>query len=234
MRLNRPRLLSAALIVLAGLCGPAGLGGPAPAQATAVEWGLAHQEWLAADKKLNAEYRQLMGELGPKAKKLLTASELAWIAFRDAEVAFHEDRMRGGSGASTLGEQVKAKLTAQRADALHGFFETINNDEDTGEKPAAAAIKQAIKDETEGAVEADRALNAAYRKVVSALDATARQKLAAAELKWIAFRDAEARVWQDLTPTPYAASLYQLGLNKVTQQRTENLQALLDLWKSRQ
>ena len=53
----------------------------------------------AADATLNADYREIEKRLtdDPDARKLLVASQRAWIGFRDAECAFQSSGVAGGS-----------------------------------------------------------------------------------------------------------------------------------------
>lgn len=231
MRRTQPLLV---LTVLFALAGPFALP-PAPASATATEWGQAHAQWQAADKRLNDTYQRLMSQLSPNARQHLVKAELAWIAFRDAEVKFHEDRMRGGSGASTLGEQTKAHLTVRRADALHDLMVDWGVKSSASSKPSRSDIALALKNAKESAVVADKALNQHYKLVIGAIDAPARKLLIQSQLKWITFRDLEAKLWGAVVPnSPFAAADYQDGVAYATTQRAEDLKMLLDLWRSRQ
>jgi uncharacterized protein YecT (DUF1311 family) len=231
MRRSKPLLVLSALVALAGSWTLA----PTPASATAVEWGQAHAQWQAADKRLNETYQRLMAQLGPAARQHLVKAELAWIAFRDAEVQFHEDRMRGGSGASTLGEQTKAHLTVRRADALHDLMVDWGVKSGATAKPSRADIATALANARSSAVAADKTLNQHYKLVIGAIDAPARKLLIQSQLKWITFRDLEAKLWGAVVPhSPFAAADYQDGVAYATTQRAEDLKMLLDLWRSRQ
>lgn len=80
-------------------------------------------EYTASDKELNANYRKieqrLFGDLD--TKKLLVASQRAWIAFRDAECKFSASEAEGGSVYPTI---LAACLTAL-TDARNKDFETF-------------------------------------------------------------------------------------------------------------
>lgn len=72
----------------------------------------------AADKELNAVYKKVMAGLDDEGKALLKASQLAWIAFRDADAKFAADEMRDGSAAPLLYSGTLARLTKQRVARL--------------------------------------------------------------------------------------------------------------------
>jgi uncharacterized protein YecT (DUF1311 family) len=68
----------------------------------------------AMDQLLNANYQKLLGSLDAPGKKLAVAGELAWLAYRDAELAFTEAwRHDPGARANRLYE-----LTQLQADEL--------------------------------------------------------------------------------------------------------------------
>lgn len=77
--------------------------------------------------------------------------------------------------------------------------------------------------------QADAALNAAYQQLVTRLDKAQLGRLKGAQRAWITFRDAQCR---------YEAGVYEGGsmaplvhsscLTQLTQQRTKDLNALLD------
>jgi uncharacterized protein YecT (DUF1311 family) len=206
-----------------------------PAAATAPEWMEAHQKQLAAEKRLNANYQALLAKLDATGKQRLIAAEQAWLAFRDAEIAFNRDRMRGGSGATTLGEQTNAKLTAARAEnfsVLAGWAD--NSDEMDPDHATPGLIKQSLATQAEATATWSKTLDQHYRLVAGAIDPQARALLAQAESRWLAYRDAEARLWAELVPKfPYASTLRETGMTNMTRERAEQLGALLALWRSR-
>lgn len=57
----------------------------------------AGEDYQAADAKLNAAYRDLIGSDDADGKRLLQAAQRAWITFRDAECAHSTAASVGGS-----------------------------------------------------------------------------------------------------------------------------------------
>jgi uncharacterized protein YecT (DUF1311 family) len=228
----RSTRLAAALLVLSALCA---VSAPA-AMATAPEWREAHRRWEVADKLLNLAYQRALGALSPAARKRLTEAQLQWIRFRDAEVRFHEDRMRGGSGASALAEQAKAALTETRVRDLEGVWEAngrlqAHEEEDLVVKPDP---KKELQEARADLAKADRELNARYRLVVAGLDAPARALLARAEQEWIALRDRDAALEASLDPRPaFSIARRERSLAVSTQARIDQLDALLAAWRAR-
>ena len=84
----------------------------------------------AADKELNATYRQIEGRLGddPDAKKLLVAAERAWIAFRDAECAFSASGAEGGTIYPMTVSSCQTDLTTARTKDLTAFLHCQEGD----------------------------------------------------------------------------------------------------------
>ncbi len=88
----------------------------------------AEQDFAEADEQLNAQYkvtRQAMKDwdadatdgLGSAADALL-GSQRAWLAFRDAQCAFHGYQARGGTMEPMLIYGCQAELTRQRTQQL--------------------------------------------------------------------------------------------------------------------
>jgi uncharacterized protein YecT (DUF1311 family) len=77
----------------------------------------------AADRKLNGLYAAMKGRLkGGDAgtTRLLTLSQRAWVAWRDAECDFAASGVAGGSVYPTIRDQCLTELTAARiADFRH-------------------------------------------------------------------------------------------------------------------
>lgn len=84
------------------------------------------KEARAADKQLNQVYRQLIKQLDKQSQKELVASELAWIKFRDAEVAFNGGLYRGGSIQTTIELSTALKLTKARTAQLQEQLDEMN------------------------------------------------------------------------------------------------------------
>ena len=88
-----------------------------------------------ADKELNNVYKKLVATLDDEGKALLKTSQIAWLAYRDAEAKFGADEMRGGSAAPLLYHGTMATVNKARIAVLRAHLgeETAENDD-----PAAA------------------------------------------------------------------------------------------------
>lgn len=82
------------------------------------------QVYQAADKELNAIYRTVTKRLAdePEKAKLLTASQRAWIGFRDAECAFTASGVEGGSAYLVVVSQCLEDVAGKRIDNLKGYL----------------------------------------------------------------------------------------------------------------
>ncbi|WP_292343918.1 lysozyme inhibitor LprI family protein [Mesorhizobium sp.] len=74
----------------------------------------ANTDYEAADAKLNAAYKDLVGGNDEKANKLLQTAQRAWIAFRDAECAYSTADSAGGSIHPMEVSQCLTELTNER------------------------------------------------------------------------------------------------------------------------
>lgn len=90
----------------------------------------ANEEFAAADKKLNASYREIQKRLAddPDTKKLLVAAQRAWMKFRDAECAFSSSSSGGGSIQPMLIANCQAQLTSERSKQLDAYLECSEGD----------------------------------------------------------------------------------------------------------
>lgn len=70
----------------------------------------------AADRQLNADYQAILRRLADDAdaRKLLTAAQKDWIAFRDSECTFQASGTAGGSVHPMIVANCRAYLTNQR------------------------------------------------------------------------------------------------------------------------
>ncbi|OHV89992.1 lysozyme inhibitor LprI family protein [Mesorhizobium sp. ORS 3428] len=75
-------------------------------------------DFQAADAKLNAAYKDIVGRNGEKANKLLQTAQRAWIAFRDAECAYATAGSEGGSIHPMEVSQCLTELTNERTKQL--------------------------------------------------------------------------------------------------------------------
>jgi uncharacterized protein YecT (DUF1311 family) len=78
----------------------------------------ASAEFDRQDGRLNDVYARERAAEDDDGKALLKKAELAWIAWRDADCAWHADENRGGTLALLNEISCRADLTRQRADEL--------------------------------------------------------------------------------------------------------------------
>jgi uncharacterized protein YecT (DUF1311 family) len=89
------------------------------AQTQAAMNAQARADFEKADAELNKTYEALLAKLpDTEGKKKLKQSQRAWLTFRDAEVAFAVDEVRGGSMAPTIRYATMTELTEQRIKQL--------------------------------------------------------------------------------------------------------------------
>lgn len=119
----KPWLL-ASLLTITTLGAPAGALAAPPPRAVAQ----AEASYKAADQELNEVYRSVSTTLGMSAdaKRKLLAAELAWIKFRDAEVAFVAAYADGDRGLARL--QRLTALTKARTADLWAILNEANGD----------------------------------------------------------------------------------------------------------
>ena len=86
--------------------------------------------YKAADKKLNATYGEIVKRLADDAggKKLLQASQRAWIGFRDAECAFSASGVDGGSVYPMILSGCLEGLTNDRTEQLGDYLKCVEGD----------------------------------------------------------------------------------------------------------
>src|ERR1041384_6179360 len=108
--------LLAGLMITALVC-------PALAQTQAAMNAQARAEFQKADAQLNKTYESLMSALpDAESKRKLRESQRAWITFRDAEVAFAADEVRGGSMVPTIRYTTMTEITQQRIKQVKAGF----------------------------------------------------------------------------------------------------------------
>ncbi len=78
----------------------------------------ANVDYQAADAKLNAAYKELVGRNDQASNKLLQTAQRAWIAFRDAECAYTTADSEGGSIHPMEVSQCLTELTDERTKQL--------------------------------------------------------------------------------------------------------------------
>ena len=83
----------------------------------------ARKDFKRADTELNTVYRKVIALLpDEKSVELLQKAQRAWVAFRDANAAFHADEMRGGSAAPLLFYGQQTQLTKSRLKHLQRYL----------------------------------------------------------------------------------------------------------------
>jgi uncharacterized protein YecT (DUF1311 family) len=104
--------LAAALFLLHALTLPAGR---CDAPHTQAEMNAcAAEDFLRADARLNAVYKQAMKAIDPARQPKLKAAQRAWLAFRDAECEFEASEAEGGTMQPMLRNGCKAEVTKAR------------------------------------------------------------------------------------------------------------------------
>ena len=90
----------------------------------------AGKEFEAADKALNAAYREIVGRIGDdhETKASLTAAQRAWIAFRDGECAFQAKSVEGGSIYPLIVAGCKTALTEARTQQIKTYLDCEEGD----------------------------------------------------------------------------------------------------------
>jgi uncharacterized protein YecT (DUF1311 family) len=78
----------------------------------------ADADYQAADAKLNAAYKELVGRNDESSNKLLQTAQRDWIAFRNAECAYSTADSKGGSIHPMEVSQCLTELTNERTRQL--------------------------------------------------------------------------------------------------------------------
>ncbi|BCP52679.1 hypothetical protein K32_12960 [Kaistia sp. 32K] len=84
------------------------------------------------DAELNKLYRQIQERLTDDAdtRRLLVATQRAWVSFRDAECAFRGSAVAGGSAEPMIVSQCNDNLTRLRIEDLKGYLACQEGDLD--------------------------------------------------------------------------------------------------------
>lgn len=84
----------------------------------------------AADTRLNTTYNEVTARLRglDQSRRLLVASENAWIQFRDAECEFATNQSNGGSAHPMVLAECKAAVTKDRIKQLRGYLDCQEGD----------------------------------------------------------------------------------------------------------
>ncbi|MFN3431536.1 MAG: lysozyme inhibitor LprI family protein [Candidatus Sericytochromatia bacterium] len=197
-----------------------------PAMAATVNEEL-EAEYKTEDAALNAAYKKLMARLSPVAKQRLTASELAWITFRDAQRHADADEYRGGTMAATAALACKIRLTTTRTKDLQLWLKRLDAPVFTGLNPQTR--ERALSQQKGAHAQADHLLNQAYKAVLAPQDAAGRKLTTQAQLAWLAFRDKELAFAEAFAGSRGEVALVrQLALTELTGSRAEDLRAIVD------
>lgn len=77
-------------------------------------------EFLLADRELNATYSRLRGGLSLEGKVLLTKAQRIWVSLRDADCEVDAESHKGGSGYQSVLIQCQIDKTQQRTKDFKG------------------------------------------------------------------------------------------------------------------
>ena len=90
----------------------------------------AGKSFEAADKALNATYKEVMDRLGgdQDGRKLLVAAQKDWLAFRDGECEFEASSSIGGSIHPMVVAQCQTTLTQVRTHRLRQLLDCKEGD----------------------------------------------------------------------------------------------------------
>ncbi|TKT80367.1 lysozyme inhibitor LprI family protein [Aquamicrobium sp. LC103] len=90
----------------------------------------ANKAFKTADTQLNADYKEIEKRLADDAdaKKLLVASQRAWVAYRDAECTFQSSGVDGGSVYPMIHANCLATLTAARVEDFKAYLSCEEGD----------------------------------------------------------------------------------------------------------
>jgi uncharacterized protein YecT (DUF1311 family) len=140
---------------------------------------VAGKRFMAADRQLNQVYQRLLPKLGAPARGKLANAQIHWIKFRDAWADLRADAYRGGTAAKIAYTDTRAEVTRQRTQDFVDVLAQLGHPNRVGEGVAdqVAAV--------------DQQLNANYQALLASLDAPGKKLATAAELAWLAYRDAE-------------------------------------------
>ena len=101
---------------------------PAQAQSQQEMNAQARKDFKKADTELNTAYKKVIALLpDEKSVELLRKAQRAWVAFRDANAAFHADEMRGGSAVPLLFYGQQTQLTKSRLKHLQRYLKDFGD-----------------------------------------------------------------------------------------------------------
>ncbi len=94
----------------------------APIQSQSEMNAQAYADYRKADAELNRVYARLTKKLDKEGVTRLKRTQRAWIAFRDAEMAFAEDSARGGTMMPLLRFGAALQMTTKRTEDLNQYL----------------------------------------------------------------------------------------------------------------
>lgn len=104
------------------------LSSPVDAQSQQEMNAQSRKDFKKADTELNTVYKKVIALLpDQKSVDLLRKAQRAWVAFRDANAAFHADEMRGGSAAPLLFYGQQTQLTKARLKHLQRYLKDFGD-----------------------------------------------------------------------------------------------------------
>lgn len=86
----------------------------------------AYAEFVAADEELNSLWKSVISRLQPPRRDKVIAAQLAWLSYRDAEVAARVSFWEGGSMAPLIFHSTMAELTKARSKLLRRWLEDFS------------------------------------------------------------------------------------------------------------
>lgn len=97
----------------------------APAQTQQEMNQQAAADFAAADRELNAAYKQLMGKLDKASREKLIDAQLIWIKLRDADGAARAAGNEGGSIYPLIYDGSRAASTRDRTRWLREWYDEV-------------------------------------------------------------------------------------------------------------
>jgi uncharacterized protein YecT (DUF1311 family) len=164
-----------------------------------------YEKW---DARLNEVYKELLGQLAPEGKASRRQAQRAWLVYRDANAGFLNEYYKEMGSLGRLSQSAAAvslvrsrALTLQNRLSLYDGSDGLEIDDTVTPIDAAFNACQDQNPHTNGTLACiDKAsqdwyaeLNGAYGSVMSRVTPAGASALRAAQLAWLAFRDAEIK-----------------------------------------
>lgn len=181
-----------------------------------------------ATSPLERRYQEVLADLNPAQRLVLAASQAAWAKYRDAELALESLPETGGPQAARTNAAIAQRLEQDRMVDFDDCSRLIDNaPADAPRRVQALTVDGALKADAAYARD-DAALNRIYTQLAHApwiAHGDGKQRLPRAELAWMAWRDAEAKLDAIESTDPVGA--YSTQLDDLTTTRTHALEKLL-------